>query len=266
MMRRMAALALVFCLLSSTALAAATPTPAPLEITREVLQPPELIRDVLNIAYHEWEELGGAALPDSNKYTKWRNNYEWGWCAGFITWCMLEAGVPMDDPDFFKEAAKQSEDGFVHIDGVHYSKESSVGSLLPSYQRMNRTTMVPQPGYLLVYGASYSRYIHVGLVYDVQALGDGRYRITTIEGNMSHTVKMFIHDYDMNAANKEKNLSMVPEAERVAEAARNLDYKIPQGKVSGKMYNFYVNCFLMPWVPDDPFNALTTPVPAEVKQ
>ena len=263
MMKRIAAFALLLCLTVSPALAATkpTPTPPPLEITQEVLEAPELIRNVLRIAYEEWEALDGATLPDSNKYTKWRNNYKWGWCAGFVTWCMLEAGVPMDDYDFFKNAAKASEDGFVQVEGVHYSKESSVGKLLPAFQMMNRTTMMPQPGYLLVYGASYSGYIHVGMVYDVQALGDGKYRITTIEGNMNHTVKMFIHDYDLNAADKEKNLSVVPEAERLLPEAKNLDYKIPQGNVGGKKHNFYVNYFLMPWVPGDPLNELTTPVP-----
>lgn len=262
MLKRVIAFALLMCLLAASAFAAdPTPTPPPLDITQEVLDPPALIQSVLDIAYHEWEELGGKTLPDSNKYTKWRNNYEWGWCNGFITWCMLEAGVPMDDPKDIEDAAKASVDGFVPVEGVHYSKESSVGSLLPNFQRMNRTTMVPQPGFLLVYGASYSRYIHVGLVYDVQALGDGKYRITTIEGNMRHTVKMFIHDYDLNAADKEKNLSVVPKEERVLEAAKNLDYDIPQGTVGGKKHNFYVNCFVMPWVPGDELNESTTPTP-----
>lgn len=261
MLKRVAALMLLMCLIASSALADATPTPPPVEIGQEVLEPPALIRNALDIAYHEWEELGGKSLPNSNKYTKWRNNYEWGWCNGFITWCMLEAGVPMDDPKDIETAGKESADGFVSVEGVHYSKESSVGSLLPNFQRMNRTTMVPQPGFLLVYGASYSGYIHVGLVYDVQALGDGKYRITTIEGNMSHTVKMFIHDYDMYAADKQKNLSVVPENERVLEAAKNLDYKIAQGTVGGKKHHFYVNYFLMPWVPGDPLNELTTPTP-----
>ena len=260
MLKRIAAFVLILCLATASALADPTPTPPPLEIAQEVLEPPELIRSVLDIAYSEWESLGGAALKKSNKYTKWRNNYEWGWCAGFITWCMLEAGVPMDTDQAVMDAAKASEDGFHHAEGVFYVKLANVGDLLTSYLAMNRTTNIPQPGYLLVYGASYSRYIHVGLVYDVQPLGDGKFRITTIEGNMSNTVKMFIHDYDMNA-DKEQNLSVVPEAEQTLKAARNLDYKIPQGKVGGKMHSFYVNCFLMPWVPDDPINELTTPTP-----
>ena len=155
--KRILAVTLLMCLTASPALAAkSTPTPPPQDITQEVLQPPELIRDVLNIAYHEWETVGGANTDSPNKYTKWRNNYKWGWCNGFITWCMMEAGVPMDDYDTIRQAAKASEDGFYHVDGVHYSKESSVGKLLPAYQMLDRTTMVPQPGFLLVYGASYS--------------------------------------------------------------------------------------------------------------
>ena len=240
MMKRIMAFALLLCLLTPSALAASktTPTPPPVEITQEVQQPPEIIRNMLSIAYTEWETVGGAVTKSPNKYTKWRNNYKWGWCAGFTTWCMLEAGVPMDDPKEIEAAGKASADGFVPVEGIHYSKESSVGSLLPNFQRMNRTTLMPQPGFLRVYGASYSGYIHVGLVYDVKDLGDGKYRITTIEGNMMHTVKMYIHDYDMNAADKQQNLFVVPEDERVLEAARNLDYKIPQGTVGGKKHNF----------------------------
>ena len=262
MVKRVIALALMMCLLSAGALAAdPTPTPPPLEIPQEALTPPPLIQSVLDIAYQEWESLGGAALKKSNKYTKWRNNYEWGWCAGFITWCMLEAGVPMMDSDKpVLDAAKASEDGFFHADGVLYVKLANVGDLLTSYLAMNRTTKVPQPGYLLVYGASYSRYIHVGMVYDVQPLGDGKFRITTLEGNMRNTVKMYIHDYDMNA-DEAQNLSMVPKDERILEAARNIDYDIPQGTVGGKRHNFYVNCFLMPWVPGDEMNEQTTPTP-----
>lgn len=263
MMKRIAALALLICLISSAALAAdTTPTPPPLDIAQEVLQPPTLIRNMLDIAYHEWEELGGKALTDRNKYTTWRGpNVSFKWCAGYITWCMLEAGVPQDKDTVVTDAAKASEDGFYHPEGVFHVKTANVGDLLTSYLAMNRTTNIPQPGYLLVYGASYSRYIHVGLVYDVQPLGDGKFRITTLEGNMSHTIKMYIHDYDMYAGDKEKNLSMVPEAERTLEAARNMDYKIPQGTVGGKLHNFYVNCFLMPWVPDDDMNEATTPTP-----
>lgn len=264
MLKRIAALALMMCLWTSMALAKTdpTPTPPPLDISQEVLEPPTLIRDMLDIAYHEWEELGGKSLSDKNKYTTWRGpNVSFKWCGGYVTWCMLQAGVPQEREQVIVDAAKETSDGLVEFDGIFHIKEANVGDLLVGYLTMNRTTNVPQPGYLLVYGASYNRYIHVGLVYDVLPLGNGKFRITTLEGNMSHTIKMYIRDYDMYADNKEQNLSVVPEDERTVEAAKNMDYSIAQGKVGGKLHNFYVNCFLMPWVPDDPFNELTTPTP-----
>ena len=159
-----------------------------------------------------------------------------------------------------KKAAKESEDGvFVQVEGVHHVKEASVGKLLRGYQLMNRTTNVPQPGFLLVYGCSFNKTIHVALVYDVKDLGDGKYRITTLEGNMASRVKMYIHDYDMNAevnTNKKTstNLSEVPEDEREIPASDCVDYTVvtakPSNSTSGK-YAYYVNCFLMPYVPGE---------------
>ena len=71
-----------------------TATPEPVSITRTVSQPPEVIQEMLLLACEEWESLGGKALPRSNKYTKWVNDAEWGWCAGFTSWCAMKAGVP----------------------------------------------------------------------------------------------------------------------------------------------------------------------------
>lgn len=233
-------------LMTSSAMAATTTaTPPPLEISRSVLTPPEEIQNVLNIAYNEWSTLSGKTLSQCNKYTEWRGKgVSFGWCGGFVTWCMIEAGIPMAELQKIEEAP---------VEGVYHVKEASVGKLLRGYQRMGRSTNVPQPGFLLVYGVNKSanKTVHIGLVYDVEDLGDGKYRLTTLEGNMSNRVKMYIHDYDMNAEEKGLNLSVVPQEERTMEASTYMDYKIPtsQGKV------FYVNCFLMPWVPD----SLATP-------
>lgn len=266
MMKRLAAWLIVLCLLCPTALAAsskATPTPPPLTVTQEALEPPALIRQVLDIAYGEWEALAGKTLKKVNKYTEWRGKgVKFEWCAGFVTWCMMQAGVPQREDEYFRDLAKESEDGFAHVEGIMHVAEASPSKYLTNYLRMNRTTNVPQPGYLLIYGASYNRYIHVGLVYDVKPLGEGKYRITTIEGNMGNSsIVMFIHDYDMNAENKEKNLSVVPEEEREMEASKTVSYKIAKGNVGGKSCSFYVNCFLMPWLPDDPLAPQTTPTP-----
>lgn len=263
-MRRVTVLLLfLLTLMPVSALAAkATPTPPPQVISEETAQVPEEIQEVLDIAYREWQELDGKSLKRVNKYTEWRGKgIGFGWCGGYITWCMMEADIPMEELEPVKKLAKDSEDGiFYQPEGLFHIKEASVGKLLRGYQLMNRTTMTPQPGFLLVYGCSFNRTIHVGLVYEVQPLGEGRFRITTLEGNMSNRVKMYIHDYDMNVevnTNKTKstNLSEVPEAERTIPESDCVDYSLVSAKPSSSTkskYMYYVNCFLMPYVPEAP--------------
>lgn len=236
--RRATALCLTLVLLWGSALAGkATPTPEPVDVTTEVIeQVPDTIQALLDLAYQEWEELNGQALRRSNKYTKWRNNYEWGWCGGFITWCTIQLDIP-------QEVWTKIEEG--DVDGIVHVHEAGVGKLLTGYMRMRRVTNVPQKGFIVVYGKKGSGgLIHVGLVYDVEDLGDGRYRLTTIEGNMSNTVRMYVHDYDLNAAKKTQNLTAVPTEERTREENRTFSYKV-QGT------GWYINCFLMPWDPNE---------------
>lgn len=233
-------------LLTGSALAAskATPTPPPIDTVTTVMTPPAEIQAVLNLAYSEWETLAGQTLKKVNKYTEWRGKgVGFGWCGGFVTWCMMECGIPMDELENIEEAP---------VEGIHHVMEASVGKLLRGYMKMGRTTMVPQPGFLLVYGKSYNKTIHVGLVYDVEDLGGGKYRLTTIEGNMSNRVKMYVHDYDLYAEDIEENLSLVPEGERTQEETSWFNYRIQAD-------GWYVNRFLMPWIPED----FVTPLPTE---
>ena len=66
------------------------------EITTDVVtEIPEAIQQVLDYAYEQLVETDGKNLKEKNKFTKWRNNYTFEWCGGFITWCMIEAGIPM---------------------------------------------------------------------------------------------------------------------------------------------------------------------------
>lgn len=236
---RVLAMALALCLACTSALAAkATPTPAPVQIPTAIQSPPPEIQKVLDIAYNEWETLAGRTLKKCNKYTEWRGKgVSFGWCGGFITWCMIEAGIPMDKLEAVKKQGEHEVDGVIHVE------EASVGKLLRGYQIRFRSTNVPQPGFLLVYGESYNKTIHIGLVYEVQDLGGGKYRITTIEGNMSNRVKMYVHDYDMYAAKQQKNMTVVPADEQTKTESSYFSYK-KQGE------KWYVNCFLMPWVPD----------------
>ena len=233
-------LCLVLLVPASFSLAAkSTPTPAPLEITREPVEDvPEVIQQLLDLAYKEWKETDGKKLKNPNKYTKWRNNGKWGWCAGFITWCMLELGVPQKEHHEIEEG---------EVEGVVHVKEGGVGKLVTGYSRMNRTTMIPQKGFILIYGKKGKNGLwHVGLVYDVKKLPDGRYRLTTIEGNVSNTIMMYVHDYDPNAEKKSENLSLIPEEEREEVDSKAFSYNyIYQDK------DLYVNMFLMPWIPEE---------------
>jgi hypothetical protein len=171
---------------------------------------------------------------------------------------MLEAGIPQQEKN---KTPHEEVEGVVHV------KEAGQGKLQDGYGYMNRLTRIPQKGFLVVYGngkqfngvpagGSY----HVGLVYDVEDLGDGKYRITTIEGNVDspgdathskagHTIRMYTRDYDLNAANankKKEDLSLVPEEERTQEESALFSYDYTYGNP-----NLYINIFLMPWIPEE---------------
>ncbi len=217
---------------------AASPTPPPREIETEVIQDiPEEIQKVLDIAYEDWQTVDGKRQKNPNKYTKWRNNGQFGWCGGFITWCMLEAGIPQ---------AEWQKTEIGEVEGVHHVKEAGVGKLVTGYLRMFRTTMIPQKGFIMVYGKKGNNGLwHVGLVYDVELLDNGKYRLTTIEGNVGSSVRMFIQDYDPNVR-KRDNLAAVPKEERTREETAAFSYKHNYG-----VKDLYVNMFLMPWIPDE---------------
>ena len=229
----------------------ATPTPVPLEIDRDVIEPPEVIRSMLDIAYQEWESLHGKALKKSNKYTKWRNNAEWNWCAGFVTWCMLEANVPQEE----QKTIIEWEDG--PVSGILHCKAAAPARLLEAYSHMHRTTMIPQKGYIVLYGEEYNETVHVGILYDVKKLDNGLYRLTTIEGNMSNTVKMYIFDYDPDSdfsyKNKypdNSNVFTIPEEEQTEETNKYKTYSI-HVKSKNKKKPWYITCFLAPWLPGE---------------
>ena len=236
--------------------ASATPTPAPREISTEVIKDiPETIQQLLDLAYAEMIETDAKDLKEKNKYTKWRNNGSYGWCGGFITWCMLELAVPQQE---WAKTPKEEVPGIVHV------KEAGVGKLVTGYTRMSRLSMIPQKGFIVVYGngrkfknsIGATPYYHVGLVYDVEELSPGKYRLTTIEGNVdtprskeykhaAHTVRMYIRDYDMNAELKQ-DLTLVPEEERTREETKLFSYAYTYGNE-----NLYVTMFLMPWIPGE---------------
>jgi len=247
--KRALALMLVLILCCSSSLAAKKKTTeyTAREITTEVVQEiPAEIQNMLDIAYEQLIETDGKNLKEKNKFTKWRNNYTFEWCGGFVTWCMLEAGIPMEEKN-------KIQDG--EVEGLFHVKEAGVGKLYEGYAKLNRITRVPQKGYIAVYGNEGSGgstpYYHVGLVYDVEKLSDGKYRITTIEGNVKgHTVKMYVRDYDLNLASdkkqKPKDMSLVPEEERDREETNIFSYGYAYTKK-----HMYITIFLMPWIPEE---------------
>ena len=281
-MNRLKALSLMIAVLlltlsSNAAAAKAKPTPTPPlpEVPEEIVQEvPDTIQAVLDLAYNELVEANGKELKTLNKYTEWRGKgVKFGWCGGFVTWCMLEAGIPQEDKNTTLKI-KEPVSGIVHV------KEAGVGKLYSGYEHLNRVTeqpsrkkdrhvQIPQKGFIVVYGnadssgkyAGITPYYHVGLVYDVEKLDNGCYRLTTIEGNVgvnftdaagekhkaTHTIRMYTRDYNPHAEKLKEDLTLVPEAERSQEESVIFSYDYTYG--NKKMY---ISTFLMPWVPGDP--------------
>lgn len=248
--RRTLAFLLVFVLCSSCALAAKKKEKKEYtarEITTDVVEDiPAQIQEVLDYAYEQLVETNGKNLKEKNKFTKWRNDYTFGWCGGFVTWCMLQADIPMEEKNNIEEG---------EVEGLFHVKEAGVGKLYEGYAKLNRITRVPQKGFIAVYGNEGSGgstpYYHVGLVYDVELLSDGKYRITTIEGNVKgHTVRMYVRDYDLNMASdkklKQKDMTLVPKEERDRDENTLFSYGYAYTKK-----NMYITIFLMPWIPEE---------------
>lgn len=227
-----------------------TPTPQPAEISFSSSEPPELILRMIEIARGEWESIGGKQLPKSNKYTKWVNDAEWGWCAGFTSWCAMKAGIPQES---LSRILKKPEG---EAEPVFSCSAVSPGKLLRAFQHMHRTTMIPRKGFFVIYGDRSNFSTHIGLVCDVQLLENGRYRLTTIEGNMRSAVRMYIADYEpvdvydqQNHKPKISNLFPVPEEERDGEDTKERLYHIRVSDADGS--DWYVTCFLMTWLEEE---------------
>jgi hypothetical protein len=107
-----------------------------------------------------------------------------------------------------------------------YFREGQVGNQYDAFQSLGRFVGIPRPGYLVIYGELNNGYrtTHIGIVVDVQDRGDGIYQVSTVEGNMSNTVKSYTYLYDSNKDNHtvgvetglklQKNMSVLPEEEQ----------------------------------------------------
>lgn len=177
---------------------------------------PELIKNYIYVLNREFYTVKRARLPKYNQYAKWyygRKN-EVGWCSVFTIYCANAAGAnPIKVADLETEGESP----------VQFFREGQVGRQYDGFLEMDRFVSVPKPGYLVIYADMSNAYrtVHIGSVTDVEDLGDGLYAVTTVEGNMSNSVKSYCYVYDSNKPNHmvgvekglklQNNMSELPE-------------------------------------------------------
>ncbi|NLV58923.1 MAG: CHAP domain-containing protein [Clostridiales bacterium] len=181
--------------------------------------PTELAKNMAYIARLEFLQTQRAKLPKYNKYARWYygKKKEVGWCSVFTIYCANAAGA---NPIKRKEAEQ------VQPDATLYLREGQVGHQYDGFMALDRFGGIPRVGYLVIYADLDNAYrtTHIGIVTDVKDQGQGLYIITTVEGNMSNTVKSYVYLYDSTKDNHrvgmekglklQRNMSEVPEADR----------------------------------------------------
>ena len=159
-------------------------------------QMPRLIHNYVYVLNREFYSVKRAKLPKYNQYAKWYygRKKEVGWCAVFTIYCANAAGT---DPLTLEEA------NYENPPTVQFFQQGQVGHQFDGFMDMGRFVSVPKPGYLVIYADMDNAYrtVHVGSVTDVKDLGDGKYAVTTVEGNMSNSVKSYCFLYDSNKPN-----------------------------------------------------------------
>lgn len=195
---------------------------------------PEMIQDAIRIGVKEWKSANGKTFqqsPKNNPYTKWWG-YACGWCGAFCGYCLATAGVPMEPSDTYKRV-KPTGNG-----EPHSIREAAVQKLDTGFTNMERTTKIPRPGYLVIYGqrGSYA-YKHVALVTSVEDRGDGSYTICTVEGNLASRIKRVSYIYTLTAPDNQ-NMSTLPKSEQTD--GKTFQYTLHQK-------NWYVTEFCQTW-------------------
>ncbi len=213
---------------------AATPPPEskPAKAT-ETGEPtmPQQIADMVRIAQEEAIAANKETMPRNNKYTVWYfgDQRKVGWCSNFVSWCANEAGISLLKDD---DAVPMPDDA------VFVTNEAKVPNTFVAYNLAERITDIPRPGYEVIYGVIGSTpYTHVGIVETVKDLGDGVYELTTIEGNVSNTVKRYCYRYHLNPKVAHRNFKAVPAEEQTRDDAQ---YKLHKE-------NWYITGFGQTW-------------------
>ncbi len=158
----------------------------------------EIAKNYVYVLNREYYSVARQRLPKYNQYAKWyyRKKKEVGWCSVFTIFCANAAGF---DP--IKEADIDPAYPYTDI----FFREGQVGNQYDGFHKLGRFVGVPKPGYTVIYVDMKKAYLttHIGSVVDVQDRGNGIYAVTTVEGNMSNTVKRYTYLYDSNASNHE---------------------------------------------------------------
>ena len=184
---------------------------------------PAIINQVIDFGISEWRDAANktwSRAGSKNKYSFWQcgkgSKCNIGWCGAFLGYLFDNTGIPMDEPT----------KSVPHDSGEPYSvRAAGVGKINKGFENMNRLTAIPKPGYLVVYGEPRGYgYKHIGMVTDVDDLGDGLYLLKTVEGNMSNRIKRYCYLYDSTAPAKVKNTKPCP-AEYVRDDGEINDYE-----------------------------------------
>ena len=179
----------------------------PYEITVSRDTPTELGKNMAYIARKEYYQVKRARLPKYNQYAKWYygKKNEVGWCSVFGIWCANAAGA---NPIKEKEAVDIPDEETLFL------REGQVGNQYDGFYALDRFGPIPRVGYMVIYAEMKNAYrtTHIGIVVNAEELGNGIYRVTTVEGNMSNSVKSYCYLYDSNLVNhqvgKEKGLKL----------------------------------------------------------
>lgn len=158
--------------------------------------PSEIAKNMAYIARREFLQTRRARLPKYNKYAKWYygKKNEVGWCSVFTIWCANAAGI---------NPIKKGEAKDVPDEATLYLREGQVGNQFDGFSALDRFGGIPREGYLVIYADMSNAYrtTHVGIVVEAKDIGGGIYLVTTVEGNMSNSVKSYSYLYDSNLDN-----------------------------------------------------------------
>ena len=174
---------------------------------------PLAARNFVLKARAEFEKHPFVKLPKANEYTRWyyEDDREIGWCSVFQLYCAYHSGVQL---------IRHKQDAAVADGDVISAMEGRVGNVYyvfdayDRWQQADKMEAIPKPGYIIIYGVRASTpYTHVGIVETVKELGDGRYELTTVEGNINSSIKRMNYIYDATPEKKYYNMSEIPVGE-----------------------------------------------------